>query len=238
MRKTWIALAAAAMAVVALYAYRFGPGTGWQLSAQTEDWARFGQYVGGLFGVLAFIAVMVLLEIHRRQIDTLGMRATQDQLLLEARDLAAQIEALVARPIETVAITQRELTRAQMSSTVAGVLELVDVRPSPEAAEQATRMSPPAEAQGDIKGDIKGDTKGAYRKSIVGSTGALSHKLDLLAAVLSEFVSRGGDSIFLLFYRDRFGLTVKRLMALDVAINTGEWWLLSTEDSDSKRWRF
>jgi len=82
------------------------------------------------------------------------------------------------------------------------------------------------------------DTKGAYRKSIVGSTGALSHKLDLLAAVLSEFVSRGGDSIFLLFYRDRFGQTVKRLIALDIAINTGEWWLLSTEDSDSKRWRF
>jgi hypothetical protein len=234
MRKTWIALAVAAMAVVGLYAYRFGPGTGWQLSAQTEDWARFGQYVGGLFGVLAFIAVMVLMEIHRRQIDTLGVRATQDQLLLEARDLAAQIESLVARPIETVAITQRELTRAQMASTVAGVLQLVDVRPSPEAAEQATRMSPPAEAQG----DIKGDTKGAYRKSIVGSTGALSHKLDLLAAVLSEFVSRGGDSIFLLFYRDRFGLTVKRLIALDVAINTGEWWLLSTEESDSKRWRF
>ena len=60
----------------------------------------------------------------------------------------------------------------------------------------------------------------------------------LLAAVLSEFVSRGGDSIFLLFYRDRFQVTVRRLIALDIAIGTGEWWLLSTEESDSRRWRF
>jgi hypothetical protein len=230
MRKTWIALAVAAIAVVAAYAYNFGPGAGWHLSTHVEDWARFGQYVGGLFGTLALLAVLVLIEIHRRQIDTLGLRTTLDELLLEARDLAATIEAIVARPIETVALTQQELARAEKASTVAGVLELVDVRPSAEAAEQATRKSPPTEA--------RIESKGAYRKSIVGSTGDLSHKLDLLAAVLSEFVSRGGDSIFLLFYRDRFSLTVKRLIALDVAISTGDWWLLSSEESDSRRWRF
>jgi hypothetical protein len=230
MRRIWIALSVAAITVVAAYVYQFGPGSGWHLSAHTEDWAQFGQYLGGLFGTLAFIGVLVLIEVQRRQMDAQKMRITLDELLLEARDLAGAIEAIIARPIETVAITARELSREGKAATVSGVLELVDVRPSPEAAEQATRMSPPTES--------RNEAKGAYRKSIVGSTGDLSRKLDLLAAVLSELVSRGGDTIFLLFYRDRFRVTVKRLIALDIAIGTGDWWLLSTEETDSRRWRF
>lgn len=218
-----IALSVLAAVVLAAYAYNFGPGAGWQPSTHTEDWARFGQYVGGIFSLLAFIGVLGTIQMQRRQLEWQQAHTTLDELLREARHLATTLEQTLGAPIEKVALTAQQLSAQGKPSTVFGVLELVDLR----SAAETERAAAPLE-----------ETKGAYRKSLVGSTGALSEKLDLLAAVLSEYVSRGGDTIFLLFYRDRFRLTVRRLVGLEVAISTADWWLLSTEDSESRRWRF
>ena len=226
MRKPWlITLGLLAAAVLAAYAYNFGPASGWQPSTHTEDWARFGEYIGGIFGFLAFIGVLGTIQMQRRQLEWQQAHTTLDELLYEARHLASAIELVLGGPIEKVAITAQQLSAQGKPSTVFGVLEMVDLRSSAET-ERGTAAAPLVEA------------KSAYRKSLVGSTGALSEKLDLLAAVLSEFVSRGGDSIFLLFYRDRFRMTVRRLVGLEVAVSTADWWLLSTEESESRRWRF
>jgi hypothetical protein len=224
MSKPWLfILGLAAIAGIALYAYTFGPNTGWQLSAHTEDWARFGQFAGGIFGMLAFVGVLVTIERQRRLLESQRDQTVLDELLREARALASNIEAILTSQIETVAITAQQLSSLEKASTVAGVLELVDAR---AASEVGRPMPPLAEA------------KSAYRKSIVSNIAGLGQKLDLLAAVLSEYVSRGGDTIFLLFYRDRFRPTVQRLVGLDVAVSTGEWWVQSTEQSESRRWRF
>jgi hypothetical protein len=224
MRKTWLLLLTlVAAAAVAIYGYNFGPGNAWELSRHTEDWARFGQYIGGVFGTLAFIAVLGVINNQRRLIDRLRSATTLEELLREARHLATTIETMLASPVLTVAIIAQQLSSLDKPATVAGVLELADPR---VASEVGRPMPPPAEA------------KGAYRKAIVTSIAGLSQKLDLLAAVLSEYVSRGGDSIFLLFYRDRLRPTVQRLVSLEVAVSTADWWLASSEESESRRWRF
>ena len=170
-RPWWFALFLLAAAVFGAYAYTFGPASHWQPSVRTEDWARFGTYVGGLCVPLLVLALFANAAALRRQSESQRRRVLLDELLLEARHLAASIEQLAAAPVEAVATP-------------------------------------------------------------------LSQKLDLLAAVLSEFVSRGGDSIFLLFYRDRFRATAQRLGELQIALSTGEWWLASSEETESRRWRF
>jgi hypothetical protein len=224
MGKPWlIVFGLLAAAAIGLYAWTFGPNTGWYPSTHTEDWARFGQFVGGVFGTLALVAVLVTIQLQRRTLDWHKNQTTLDELLREARDLATTIEAILDSRADTVALTAQRLSALEKPSTVAGVLELVDER---AASDVGRPMPPPPEA------------KGAYRKAIVGSIAGLSQKFDLLAAVLSEFVSRGGDRIFLLFYRDRFRPTVQRLVGLEIAVGTGEWWLQSNEESESRRWRF
>jgi len=54
-----------------LYDCHFGPQSAWHLSRETEDWARFGEYIGGVFGMLAFIGVLVTLNLRREQLDDL-----------------------------------------------------------------------------------------------------------------------------------------------------------------------
>jgi hypothetical protein len=224
MGKTWlIVLALAAAAALGLYAYTFAANTAWLPSTHTADWARFGEFTGGVFGMLALIAVLVTVDQQRRTLEWHRNRTTLDELLREARDLASTIETILSAPVETVALTAQQLSTLEKPSTVSGVLELVDAR----AASEVGRAMPPQH-----------EAKSAYRKSLAVSISGLSQKLDLLAAVLSEFVSRGGDSIFLLFYRDRFRATVQRLVGLEIAVSTGDWWLQSSDESESRRWRF
>ena len=223
MGKAWlIVLTLLAAAAIGLYAWEFGANTGWYPSTRTEDWARFGEFVGGVFGMLALLAVLVTVELQRRTLDWHKNQTTLDELLREARDLATTIEVMLESRAEMVALIAQQLSALEKPSTVAGVLELADARVTSEVG----RPIPPV-----------AEAKAAYRKAIVGSIAGLSQKFDLLAAVLSEFVSRGGDTIFLLFYRDRFRPTVQRLVDLEIAVSTGEWWLQSSEDSTSRRWR-
>jgi hypothetical protein len=166
-RATLLVLILAAAVVIGAYAGTFGPAAHWQPSTHPEDWARLGEYVGGLCVPLLLIGLFANAAALRQQLEAQRQQATLDELMHEARALSAGIEA-----------------------------------------------TDPADAAG------------------------AAHKLDLLAAVLSEFVSRGGDAIFLLFYRDRFRIPVRRLKELEVALNTSEWWLTESEDNDARRWRF
>ena len=89
---SWIVLAIVAVILVAAYPYQFAPLTGWKLSPNTEQWARFGAYVGGVFSMLAFIGVLVTVEIQRRQLDLQRHQLTLDELMRFARDLALAID--------------------------------------------------------------------------------------------------------------------------------------------------
>jgi hypothetical protein len=216
MRTPWlIALLLAEAAAFGAYAYTFGPGSHWQPSAHPLDWAHFGEYIGGMSVPLLLLGLFANGEGRWQRIESQHQQGTLDELMREARGLALGLEQILAEPIESVALTAQPLSAPGRPATVGGVLELADA-PAPPLSE----------------------AKGVYRKAIDGSAVALAQKLDLLAAVLSEFVSRGGDSIFLLFYRDRFRATVRRLRGMETSVSTGDWWLESSEDAESRRWRF
>src|SRR5437763_1990766 len=68
----FLAIAAGAVAVVlGAYFYAFGPGAWLTFSRDSEDWARFGEYVGGslgaVFGLLAFGGVLFTIREQHRQ---------------------------------------------------------------------------------------------------------------------------------------------------------------------------
>jgi hypothetical protein len=99
-RISWIIVAVAAIIFVAAYAYKFAPPSGWQLSSNTEQWARFGAYIGGAFGMLAFIGVLITVDIQSRQLDLQRHQVTLDELMRFSRDLASAIDAILKPPVE------------------------------------------------------------------------------------------------------------------------------------------
>ncbi|HMH29075.1 MAG TPA: hypothetical protein VK580_10845 [Steroidobacteraceae bacterium] len=74
--------------VLALYFWQFGLNQH-SLSRNTKDWAEFGEYVGGtlggIFGVFAFIGVLINLIYQRTQIDDLHNRARVEDEQRESR---------------------------------------------------------------------------------------------------------------------------------------------------------
>src|SRR5271168_2706296 len=98
-RVRWWHLAAfAAAVVVGVYAWKFAPGSG-GLSPAPEDWARFGEYVGGVFALLAFAGVLYTVELQRRQLELqrqqirqLSDQATVDELHRICHELATRID--------------------------------------------------------------------------------------------------------------------------------------------------
>src|ERR1700753_4190969 len=133
-----LALILVLAAALGAYAYVLGPVQNWRVSTNPEDWARLGEYVGGLCVPLLLFGLFANASALRKIAGSPRRQAVLEELMREARGLAGGIEQFVSIPA------------------------------CGERSQDAAR------------------------------------KLDLLAAVLSEYVSRGGDSIFLLFYRDRF----------------------------------
>jgi hypothetical protein len=213
-RYWWIWLGAAAILFVAAYAYEFAPVSGWQLSPDTEQWTRFGEYIGGAFGMLALIGVLITVDIQRRQLDLQRHQVTLDELMRFSRDLASVIDEILKQPAETVAITQQQLSARNKPQVVAGVLELVDLEVSSTTVQA---MPPLAEA------------KKAYRKSLGRNAEAAAQKLDLLAAGLAEFTRLGGSQTIVALYRDRYRMTVEQLSWLDASMKMQNWWLVSSE---------
>jgi hypothetical protein len=118
-RPWWIALAAAAALFVAAYMWTFGPHSGWKPSLHTEDWAQFGEYVGGVFAILAFVSVLATVEIQRRQLDLQRVQVTLDQLLRLAQDFATAIDHILAGPAATTAVTQHPVISSRQRSNSA-----------------------------------------------------------------------------------------------------------------------
>lgn len=69
----WFGVAAGALTALdlSLYIFKFAPGQWWTISSNTEDWARFGEFVGGTLGpafaLLAFGAALFTISEQGRQ---------------------------------------------------------------------------------------------------------------------------------------------------------------------------
>jgi hypothetical protein len=216
----WHCAALAAGVVVGAYILNFAPGSGGRLSQATEDWAQFGEYVGGVFALLAFAGVVYTVELQRRQlelqrqqIDQLSEQAAADELHRLCRELASNIDHELNAEIKPNERTAQALADRFLQRTARGVLELVADRPLPTNAEHA---SVPEALHG---------------PSIKRSMDIAVPELDLLANCVQDSVIKGGSVVILAYYRDRYSESVRRMAVLGYPLKTADFWLANLTKS-------
>ncbi|HZT02680.1 MAG TPA: hypothetical protein VFA39_10500 [Steroidobacteraceae bacterium] len=91
-----VAAVIAAVVVIGAYAAKLGG----PLSSRGEDWAQFGEYVGGLLGPLfalfALLGLLWTIDLQRQTME----EARTDRVLRTVFDLADRLEQLRARPLD------------------------------------------------------------------------------------------------------------------------------------------
>jgi hypothetical protein len=128
----WFAMASvAAVLSVGLYFLRFGPGSR-GLSGDTEDWARFGEYAGGVLGIFAFIGVLVTIHLQRLQLDQLSEqlrqatnKGTVDELMQLCRVIVGNIDEVLDRPQQFSDAQRNLLDWAHCPGTIRGVVRMI-----------------------------------------------------------------------------------------------------------------
>jgi hypothetical protein len=209
-RHWWWILAGLAFLVVAAYFVNFGPQSN-GFSQSTEDWGRFGEYVGGMFGILAFIGVLFTIDLQRKQIEQLTRQGTVDELLRIAREVAANIDLALGRSIVLDNVSARAMReRGWEPASVKNMLELAADVPVPKkGAEHDTMFI------------------AKYHSSIKLPMDLAAPELDLLANCVQDAFLFGGDSVAVImaYYRDRYGEIVRRLQVFGYELKSTEFWV-------------
>jgi hypothetical protein len=101
-RNLLVIAALAPLLVLGAYTLTFGPASSWTLARKQEDWAQFGEYVGGalgaIYGFLAFVGLLATINIQISQGKLvelqrlLGMIAANIDAILNAEPRSAQPE--------------------------------------------------------------------------------------------------------------------------------------------------
>jgi hypothetical protein len=209
----WFAVAfVAAILSVGLYFLRFGPGSH-GLSTNTEDWARFGEYAGGVLGIFAFIGVLVTIDLQRRQLDQLSEQLSQatnkgtvDELMQLCRVIAANIDEVLDRPVVPLSILSGLLDWARCARTMRGVAQML------------TSINPAVRANAEREFE-KGVAP--YLQELIDWLGP---ELDQLAACVQDLVIWGGSVVIMNFYRQRYGAIAEGGIKIGMTCKTGDFW--------------
>lgn len=205
----WIGLVLGAALIVGFYAYQFGPPSGWRLSHDSEDWARFGEYAGGAFGALAFLGVLWTVGLQQVQVDQLSRQAAADQLQRIAADLSARVEERLDRRGKRFnPPTARALESSGFEPTMRGVLELVADVATPDLDREHASIP---EAQ--------------HGPAIAEDGAIVARNLDQLAACLSDYLQQGGSQAVVSYYAHQYGEIVRRMIVLGCEFVQRSWWL-------------
>lgn len=106
----WLA-GLAALCVLGLYMYKFGPGQWFELSGATANWGVFGDFVGGLlnpfFSFLAFIGVVLTVVLQAKQLDIAKAQSNFEEIQRVMSSISSQVDVLLAeKPIGTTGQTR------------------------------------------------------------------------------------------------------------------------------------
>jgi len=209
----WFAVALiAAILSVGLYFYWFGLGAK-GLSNSTEDWARFGQYTGGVLGIFAFIGVLVTVNLQRRQLDQVSNqlklamnRGTVDELMQLCRVIAANIDEVIDQPLILSASLSELLNLAHCAGNLRGVAQMVmSVDPS-------------------VRTSVDREFKKGVPPQMQERIDWLGPELDQLAACLQDLVIWGGSVVIMSFYRQRYGSIANTVLRLGTTCKTEDFW--------------
>ncbi len=205
-----IAILALVVAVGA-YAFNFAGPAGHLFSRNIEDWVRFAEYLGGtlgpIYGLLAFLGVLITIRLQGRQIDDLRAQSEQQALQSLLASLSANIDATlhgpptikpsevfddILRTYETVSV------RALLS--VGGSLVLLRDAGDRNAIEQAGLIQ-------------------EIRKCVGADGKTLAREIDQLAECLNEYRRAGGSQAIDDFYMARYIKIVGCLAALEFEVS-------------------
>jgi hypothetical protein len=206
----WHLAALAAALVLGAYMLHFAPGSG-GLSPATEDWARFGEYVGGVFAILAFAGVLYTVELQRRQLKQLSEQAAVDELHRICLEIASNIDRSLDRDLIEDNPTSSAMNYRPGASTMRGILE--------KAANQ------PRSDDFGMVANILRDQQGPLIKRNMAIAGP---ELDLLANCIQDAQIQGGSIVILAYYRDRYSEIVRRMLVMGYELKSTEFWLKNT----------
>jgi hypothetical protein len=209
----WLALAViAAILSVGLYFYWFGMG-GKGLSNNTEDWARFGEYAGGVLGIFAFLGVLVTMNLQRRQLHQVSKllkqamsRGTVDELMQLCRAIAANIDEVLDRPLTLPASLGELLSRAHFPGNMRGLAQLV------------------ASDNPSVRTNVDREIKNGMPPQVQEPIDRLGPELDQLAACVQDLVIRGGSEMVMNFYRERYGSIANTVLKLGTTCKSEDFW--------------
>jgi hypothetical protein len=120
----FVGIAVTALVVVlGLYCYAFAPDSWFTLSRDSEQWARFGEYVGGTlgsaFGLLAFGGVLFTIREQRRQ-------SHIEEFQRQMSSLSARVETLLSEePAESGSEIQAQIEKLGVALSVFSLLATV-----------------------------------------------------------------------------------------------------------------
>jgi hypothetical protein len=204
-----ISLAALASLVVVAYAYKFAPGSNGALASDTEEWARFGEYIGGFFGVFAFVGVLITVEVQRQQLSQLKAQATIDELHRICRDLASSIDDALDGPLIADASITAVADYRGRPTTMRGVLALAAAASDPNDMSQLLMPTIFATKFGPL---------------IKNNAAIVAPELDQLADCLEEAVVRGGSGAIFKYYRAKYRPIAVRMRVMEFAPKSLIFW--------------
>jgi len=179
--------------VVGVYIWIFAPSSGWTLSRDSEQWARFGEYVGGIFGVAAFVGVLVTIYIQRQQIREQRDQFQLDEMQRLMTGISGTIDAVLAA--EPQRMTDR--LRAKMRENGSGPMSLYAMLRVAGSAVALPAADPLIQAQYD-------DLRKRIVSSVSVEAGLVEAELEQLFWCLEEYANAGGNPIIARFYQRRY----------------------------------
>jgi hypothetical protein len=208
----FLALAAIAIIVFAIfggaYAIRFGVPVHFAWSRNAEDWEHFGAYLGGvlgpIYGLLAFIGVLITIVLQRQQIGDLRAQSTQQPIQQMLASVSATIDgrlrATPARKLPEIFAPLRRNTVESFLSVGASIVDGIDVKDEEDLA------------HADWVPEIK--------RLIGVECVDIALELDHLAACLDAYRAAGGPAAIGDLYKSRYATVVSDLVALDVKLSS------------------
>jgi hypothetical protein len=183
-------------------------------SVRSEEWAQFGEYVGGAFAMLAFIGVLITvamqheqLELQRDQNRQVFRQAAADELHRISRDIASNIEQILedTKGYSFNVSVQQSLAQGGQPGNLRGLLKV--------ASSSSPNQWP------------------VFKAAMSQKMNLLEPELNLLARCAREAEKQGGATVIVDYYRDRYNETVEQIERIGLDLPSMSFWRGSSEAS-------
>jgi hypothetical protein len=191
------------------YALKFGLPVHFAWSKDPEDWEHFGAYLGGvlgpIYGLLAFIGVLITIVLQRQQIDDLHAQSTQQPIQQMLGTISGTIDTILRgppsrKPPETFDFLKKHTDSVSVQTFLRVGANMVAGLDKPPSEEEL----------------LHADWVPAIKRLIYFEASDIASKLNQLVACLDAYDAAGGPTAIEDLYTGHYASIVDDLFALDV----------------------